>query len=113
MKLLVSFFSTVFALLLIAHVVPGFTVTNIYTAIIVALILGVVNLVIRPILLLLTLPLTILTLGLFTFVVNALLIWGVAAVVHLDGFAVNGFMPALLAGLILSVVHWIVHRFLK
>ena len=110
MKLLVRFFSTVFALLLIARFVPGFTVTNIYTAIEVALILGLVNLFIRPIVLLLTLPLNLITLGLFTFVVNALLIWGVASFVHLDGFMIAGFVPAFVAALILAVVHWIVHR---
>jgi len=113
MKLLVRFFSTVFALLLITRFVDGFVVTNIYTAIQVALVLALVNLFIRPVILLLTLPLNLITLGLFTFVVNALLIWGVAVFLHLDGFAVAGFMPAFLAALILAVVHWTVHRFTK
>ena len=90
------------ALLVVANIVPGFHVSGLYAALIAALILGLVNAVIRPILLLLTLPINILTLGLFTFVVNALMIWLVATIVK--GFEVQGFVPALLAALILFVI---------
>lgn len=90
------------ALILIASLVPGFGVETFYNALIAALILGLVNALIRPIVLVLTLPVNIVTLGLFTFVVNALMIWLVSTVVK--GFEVSGFVPALLAALLLWVV---------
>ena len=110
MKLLVRFLATVFTLILIAKYVPGFTVTDFYTAVEVAVVLGLVNLLIRPIILLVTLPINLITLGLFTFVVNALLIWGIALFLPLHGFAVAGFVPAFYTALILAAVHWLVHR---
>lgn len=90
------------ALLLVAYLVPGFEVVSLYHALIAALVLGLVNALIRPILFILTLPITILTLGLFTFVINAFMIWFVSTVV--DGFDVAGFTPALLAAIILWVI---------
>ena len=90
------------ALLAVAYLVPGIAVSGIWAALVAALVLGLVNAVIRPILLLLTLPATILTLGLFTFVINALMIWFVSTIVK--GFVVSGFVPALLAALILWLV---------
>ena len=110
MKLLIRFLATVFALLLIARFVPGFQVTDFYTAVEVAVVLGLVNLLVRPIILLVTLPINLLTLGLFTFVINALLIWGISMLPFLHGFSVAGFVPALYAALILAAVHWLVHR---
>jgi len=86
------------ALLLVAYLVPGFVVASFYNALIAALVLGLVNALIRPLLFILTLPITILTLGLFTFVINALMIWFVSTVV--DGFDVAGFTPEVL---------WITH----
>ena len=90
------------ALMLTAFVVPGFGVTSLYTALIAALVLGLVNALVRPLLFLLTLPVTLLTLGLFTFVLNALMIWLVSTIVK--GFTVEGFVPALLAALFLWAV---------
>lgn len=106
--MLVRFLATVFALLLITHFVPGFAVGDIYTAFIVAVVLGVVSITLKPILLLITLPINLLTLGLFSFVVNALLLWLIANFV--PGFTIAGFMPALLGALILSAVHWVSER---
>jgi putative membrane protein len=108
MSLLVRFLGTVFAVLLAAYIVPGFSVDSFYTAAIVALILGVLNVTIKPLLVLLTLPLNILTLGLFTFVINALLIWFIASFVQ--GFSVSGFLPALLGGLLIAAVGWVLHK---
>lgn len=105
MKLIVKLVITALALLLVAYVLPGVEVTGFYIALIVALLLGLLNLIVRPILILLTLPINILTLGLFTFVINGLLFWFVATFV--DGFAVNGFWAAVLGALIVSVVSWI------
>jgi len=88
-----------------AYVVPGVAVKGFFTALMVALFLGVMNVLIKPVLILITLPINILTLGLFTFVINALLVLAVSAVVK--GFEVNGFWAAILFSIILSVVNFI------
>jgi putative membrane protein len=90
------------ALLLVAYLYPGVSVESFFAALIAALVLGLVNAVIRPILVILTLPATILTLGLFIFVINALLFWFVAEIVH--GFKVTGFGAALLGSILYSVI---------
>ncbi|TAL50271.1 phage holin family protein [Patescibacteria group bacterium] len=98
------------ALLIVANIVPGFGVDTFYSALIAALVLGLVNALIRPLLFILTLPVTILTLGLFTFVINAFMILLVSTIVK--GFTVEGFVPALLAALLLWVIslatNWII-----
>jgi putative membrane protein len=90
------------ALLLVAYLYPGVTVESFFAALIAALVLGLVNAVIRPILIILTLPATLLTLGLFIFVINALLFWFVAEIVQ--GFRVTGFGAALLGSILYSVI---------
>ncbi|MCA9366419.1 phage holin family protein [Candidatus Kaiserbacteria bacterium] len=90
------------ALLLAANFIPGIEVMGLYTAIITALILGLLNMIVRPVLIVLTLPVTILTLGLFTFVINAALFWFAAS--FIEGFAVAGFVPALLGSIFVSIV---------
>jgi len=90
------------ALLLVAYLYPGVSVESFFAALLAALVLGLVNAVIRPILVILTLPATILTLGLFIFVINALLFWFVAEIVH--GFKVTGFGAALLGSILYSVI---------
>jgi len=104
MHILLRWFLNAAVLLLVAYIVPGFTVSSFYTALIVALVLGIVNAIIKPILVILTLPINILTLGLFTFVINAGLILFVSTIVK--GFVVDGFLPALFGGLILWVFSW-------
>ncbi|MBX9765027.1 phage holin family protein [Patescibacteria group bacterium] len=111
MNLIAKFLGTVFALFLSAYLIPGFVVESFYIASIVALLLGVLNITIKPILMLLTLPLNIVTLGLFSFVINAALILGIASFV--EGFEVSGFVPALLGGLVIAVVGWIGDRLVK
>lgn len=100
------------ALLFVAYVVPGFGVASLYTALIAALILGLVNALVRPLLFILTLPVTILTLGLFTFVLNALMILLVSTIVK--GFTVSGFVPALYGAIVLWLVslvtNWIIDK---
>ncbi len=108
MGLIARFLGTVFALLVAAYLIEGFVVANFYVAAIVAVILGLLNLTIKPILTLVTLPLNLITLGLFTFVINALLIWFVAT--FIDGFDVEGFVPALLGGLVIAVVGWVLNK---
>ena len=90
------------ALMLVAYLYPGVAVASFGAALLAALVLGLVNAVIRPILVILTLPVTLLTLGLFIFVINALLFWLVAEVVQ--GFQVSGFGAALLGSILYSVI---------
>lgn len=111
MNILIKILATAATLLLVAYLVPGFAVASFYTALIVAVVLGLVNLIIKPIVVILTLPINILTLGLFTFVINALLLWFVAS--FIDGFSIDGFIPAFLGALIISIVSWLVGRFSK
>jgi putative membrane protein len=102
MKILVHWLVATLAILVTAYVLPGVMVSGFVAAAVTAVILGVINAFIRPLVILLTLPVNILTLGLFTFVINALMIMLAAAVV--PGFEVAGFLWALLFSLILSLV---------
>lgn len=111
MNLIIRLVLNAVALLLVAYLVPGFEVTGFYAAIITALILGIVNAIIKPILVLLTLPITILTLGLFTLVINAVLIWFVAT--FIEGFSVDSFITALIGGVILWVISWFTNAITK
>jgi putative membrane protein len=88
-----------------AHVVPGVKVTNIGTLAVAAILLGLVNAIVKPIFVLLTFPLTILTLGLFLFVVNGLMLWLVAY--FLKGFTIAGLWPAILGSIVVSLVSWV------
>jgi putative membrane protein len=90
------------ALLLVAYLYPGVQVESFFAAAMAALVLGLINAVIRPILVILTLPVTLLTLGLFLFVINALMFWLVAEIVK--GFHVNGFLAALIGSVLYSVI---------
>ena len=94
-------------LILISQLIPGFIVTSFYSALIAALLLGLVNATIRPILLILTIPINIITLGLFTFVINAVMLLLVSTVVK--GFSITSFSSALLGGLILWLVSLLVN----
>ena len=96
------------ALYLTTLVVPGLQVANFTNAVIAALVLGIVNAVLRPILLLLTLPLTILTLGLFTLVINAGMLYVVAAVTH--RLVITSFFSAVVGALVLSVISFALSR---
>ena len=102
MKLILRWFINAVALLAATQIVVGFHVDTFYAALIAALVLGLLNALIRPLLILLTLPLTIVTLGLFTFVINALLVWFMSSFVK--GVEVAGFWPALMVALILWAV---------
>lgn len=99
------------ALLLIANYVPGIGVSGWYAALLVILVLSLVNALIRPIVIFLTLPVNILTLGLFTFVINAFMFWFVSTIVK--GFTIEGFIPAFIGALLLTLVSSIVGSFLK
>ena len=101
MKLLVRWLLLAAALLLVAYLYPGVTVTSFGAAMVAAFVLGLLNTVVRPLLVLLTLPVTLLTLGLFLFVINALMFWAAASI--LAGLNVSGFGAALIGSLIYSL----------
>jgi putative membrane protein len=92
------------ALLALPYLVPSVRVDSFGTALVAALILGFVNTLIRPILVLLTLPVTLVTLGLFVFVINALLFWLVASFVQ--GFSVGGFWSAFFGAIVYALISW-------
>ena len=109
-SLLLRWLLSALALLAVAYLYPGVRVDSFFAAAMAALVLGLVNAVVRPILVLLTLPVTIVTLGLFLFVINALLFWFVAEIIK--GFAVQGFLAALIGSILYSlitiVVSWLI-----
>jgi putative membrane protein len=101
MKLIIRWLLLAAALLLVAHLYPGVTVASYGAAMVAALVLGLLNTLVRPLLVLLTLPVTLVTLGLFLFVINALMFWSAAGV--LSGFNVSGFGAALIGSVIYSL----------
>ena len=104
MRLLVTWLINAAALFALPYLMQSVRVENFTTALIAALVLGLVNVLIRPILVLLTLPVTVLTLGLFIFVINGLLLWAVANFV--GGFQVAGFWSAMVAAILYSLISW-------
>ncbi|MEQ8752937.1 MAG: phage holin family protein [Coleofasciculus sp. G1-WW12-02] len=111
-RFLLTWLFTALALIITAHIVPGITIAGFPTAAIAAIILGIVNAIVRPILVMLTFPLTLLTLGLFLLVVNAI---SLSLVAYLTGatFTIHGPMPALIGSIVLSVVAGILNHFVK
>lgn len=107
-KLLVHVLGTALTLLVLSRLAIGIEVSSFYIALIVALLWGLMSFTLKPLLMLLTLPLTILTLGLFSFVLNALLFWFLASFVA--GFSVDGFIPALIGSVALTLVSSVLHR---
>ncbi|WP_284618284.1 phage holin family protein [Aquabacterium humicola] len=101
MKIIARWLLLAAALLLVAHVYSGVVVTSFVSAMIAALVIGLLNTLVRPLLVLLTFPVTLLTLGLFLFVINALMFWAAASV--LAGFNVSGFGAALIGSVIYSL----------
>ncbi len=107
MRIIVRWCINALALLAVAYLYSGVNVDGIVAALIAALVLGLANAIIRPVLILLTLPVTLLTMGLFIFIINAFLFWFVAEVV--PGFNVTGFMAALIGSLMYSVITLLVN----
>lgn len=103
-KLVLVWLINALALLALPYVVPSVQVSGFLTALVAALVLGLVNSLIRPVLVLLTLPVTLVTLGLFIFVINGLLFWMVASFV--EGFRVAGFWSAVLGAIVYALISW-------
>lgn len=109
MGLIIRFIATAVAVYLTVTYVPGISVADGWTTIaLVTIVWSAISAVIKPILHILTLPITILTLGLFSFVINALLFWVMEFIV--PGFEIAGFLPALLGSIMLSLVTWVISK---
>ena len=108
MNLLVRLAVNVFALLIVEYLVPGFRLANLWTAIVAAVAIGVVNTFIKPILQLIALPISLLTFGIAAFLINVFLLWGTSKVV--PGFEITRFTTALVASIALALVTWFLHK---
>jgi len=111
MKLLLKWLLSAAALMFVAYLYPGVQVTSLSAALVAALVIGLLNTVLRPILVVLTLPVTVVTLGLFLFVINAFMFWAAAEV--LKGFQVAGFGAALIGSLIYSALGMVIDSALR
>jgi len=110
-SIIARFLIIALSFLLAAYIIPGIEVESFYIALILAFFWGVINLTLKPILLILTLPINLLTFGLFTVVLNALLLWFLST--FIDGFLVVGFGSAILGALILSLASGIGAKLIK
>jgi putative membrane protein len=104
LKLLALWLINALALLAVAYLMPSIEVASFTTALVAALILALVNTFIRPVLILLTLPVTLITLGLFIFVINGLLFWLVGT--YIEGFTVGGFWAGVFGAIVYSLISW-------
>jgi len=111
MGLLVRWLVLTAAIMVASYLIQGIEVNGFFSAFFAAAILGVLNVFFRPILLILTLPINILTLGFFTFIINAVLLKMASGVI--SGFVVHGFWSAVFGGLIISVVSWLLNSFIN
>jgi putative membrane protein len=110
-KLLAKWLLSAASLLFVAYVYTGVEVRTFTTALIAAFVIGLFNSVVRPVLVVLTFPVTVVTLGLFLFIINALMFWAAASV--LDGFHVRGFVAALIGSLIYSLIGIVIESALE
>ncbi len=111
MKIILKLLLTAVAVIILAHILPGVALDGYVSALIVAVVLGVLRLIVKPILVLLTLPITIITLGIFLLFINAFII--LMADYFIDGFAVTNIWYAILFSILLSVFQSILYTFLK
>jgi len=107
MPIIIRWLVMVLAIMISSYLIPGVAIAGFWAALWLALFLGIINVLIKPVLILITLPINILTLGLFTFVINALLILLAASVIN--GFSVSGFWAAMLFSIVLSIVSYILN----
>ena len=108
MSILINWLVSALAILATAYLLPGIHIASFTTALVVAVVLGIINAVVKPILLILTLPISIITLGLFTLVINAAVIILTSYLV--PGFKVDGFWWALFFSIVLSIVNWFLNQ---
>jgi putative membrane protein len=108
MRLIIRLAINVFALLIVEYLVPGFVLADISAAIVAAVVIGVVNTFIKPILQLIALPISVLTFGITAFLINVGLLWLTSRVV--PGFEIASFTTAIIASIVLSLVSWFLHK---
>lgn len=108
MKLIVRLAINVLALYIVEYLVPGFHLATIWTGIVAAVVIGIVNTFVRPILQLIALPISILTFGIVSFLINVVLLYMVSMVV--PGFLIVNFGTAIIASIVLSLVSWFLHK---
>lgn len=111
MKIILNLIVKTLAVLISAYLIPGVVLQGYLAAVVVAVVLGILNTLVKPILVILTLPINIVTLGLFTLVINALLV--ILASYFIDGFAVASFLTALWFGIVLSLINWFLGTLVK
>jgi len=111
MKLVIRLAVNVLALLVVEYLVPGFILKDIWTAVVAAIVIGIVNTLIKPILQLIALPISILTLGIGAFLINVLLLWGTSRLI--PGFYISNFTTAVVSSIVLSLVTWFLHKLAK
>ncbi|MCH7641264.1 phage holin family protein [Patescibacteria group bacterium] len=102
MKFLIKLAVNIFALLIVAYLVPGFYFADLWTTVVAAVVIGVVNTFIKPVLQIVALPISIITFGIAAILINVVLLWGVSFVV--PGFEIESFMAAVIASIVLSLV---------
>ncbi len=110
MKLITRLLLTTLTLLVVAAYVPGVHVEGLYPALIAAVVLGLLNLIVRPVLFILTFPITVLTIGFFVLIINASLFWFASS--FIQGFTVDSFLAAFVGSLIVTVVSTLANRYL-
>ncbi len=111
MNLILKWAIMAISILLVAYLVPGVVISGVWATLWLALFLGLVNVTLKPVLIVLTLPINLLTLGLFTFVINALLILLASSVIK--GFVVDGFLVAMLFSIALSLVSFVLNKIFR
>jgi len=102
MKFLIKLAVNIFALLIVAYLVPGFYFADLWATVVAAVVIGVVNTFIKPVLQIVALPVSIITFGITAFLINVVLLWGVSFVV--PGFEIESFMTAIISSIVLSLV---------
>lgn len=107
MKFIIRWLLSAISLILVSYFIPGITFDSFLSVLMAALILGIINATIRPIILILTIPVNILTLGFFTFIINALMLWLVSMM--LSGFDITDFYQAIWGALIYWIINWIIN----
>lgn len=111
MEILINWLISAFAIIISAYILPGVHVSGFTAALVTAVVLGIINAVIKPVIIILTLPITVITLGLFTLVINAFVILLASSIV--PGFRVDGFWWALIFSIVLSLVNSFLHQLRK
>jgi len=110
MKLILRLLILIAGIFLAAYLVPGITVEGYWPAVKASVLLGLMNIFIKPVILILTLPINLITLGLFTLVINGIILWSVGHIVN--GFAVSGFFTAVAGSVVISILSIVLNRFL-